>query len=94
MHFLERRAFGTVNNYLAVVMRKWNGPIFEFLGLMLIALIARTKFQKQKEKLISPTSLMEPTRNGFDYLRDKCRGEPKIWCNANIICIVDEVIVF
>ncbi len=76
----------TVNDYLARRDSEWNGTIFEWLGLRLIALISISLTPKNAAKLTWPILLMAPTMNLvlITCAITWCTALMK-WCNANTI---------
>ncbi|MCR5731903.1 MAG: preprotein translocase subunit SecA [Sphaerochaetaceae bacterium] len=82
----------TVNDYLAGRDASWMGPVYNYLGLTVGAILSDQ--DNERKKLAYACDITYGTNNefGFDYLRDnmKWRLEDKIQSRHNF-CIVDEI---
>ena len=82
----------TVNDYLASRDASWMGPVYNYLGLTVGAILSDQ--DNERKKLSYACDITYGTNNefGFDYLRDnmKWRMEDKIQSKHNF-CIVDEI---
>ena len=82
----------TVNDYLASRDAAWMGPIYEFLGLSVSAIVS--SMDNEARKIAYACDITYGTNNefGFDYLRDnmKYSAVDKIQATHHY-CIVDEI---
>jgi preprotein translocase subunit SecA len=82
----------TVNDYLASRDAAWMGPIYEFLGLSVSAIVS--SMDNEARKIAYARDITYGTNNefGFDYLRDnmKYSAVDKIQATHHY-CIVDEI---
>ncbi len=82
----------TVNDYLASRDAAWMGPIYEFLGLSVSAIVS--SLDNEARKIAYAKDITYGTNNefGFDYLRDnmKYSAMDKIQASHHY-CIVDEI---
>ncbi|NCB01616.1 MAG: preprotein translocase subunit SecA [Spirochaetia bacterium] len=82
----------TVNDYLASRDAAWMGPIYEFLGLGVSAIVS--SMDNEARKIAYAQDITYGTNNefGFDYLRDnmKYSAVDKIQATHHY-CIVDEI---
>ena len=60
----------TVNDYLALRDRDWNGPIFEKLGLSSGTIVSATPVEERKHIYTKDIIYGTASEFGFDYLRD------------------------
>ncbi len=83
----------TVNNYLARRDSQWNGPLFEFHGLM-VDCIDDTDPNSEERRRAYLSDITFGTNNefGFDYLRDNMARSPEdLVQRKHNYAIVDEV---
>lgn len=82
----------TVNDYLAQRDASWMGPIYNFLGLTVGAIVSN--MDNERRRLAYQCDVTYGTNNefGFDYLRDnmKLRAQDKIQPKHHF-CIIDEI---
>ncbi|NOY10092.1 MAG: preprotein translocase subunit SecA [Spirochaetes bacterium] len=82
----------TVNDYLAERDSEWMGPVYEYLGISVGAILSQ--MDNQARKLAYNKDITYGTNNefGFDYLRDNMRWDSneKVQRRHNF-CIVDEI---
>jgi preprotein translocase subunit SecA len=82
----------TVNDYLASRDAAWMGPIYQFLGLSVSAIVS--SMDNEGRKIAYANDITYGTNNefGFDYLRDnmKLRAVDKIQAEHHY-CIIDEI---
>lgn len=82
----------TVNDYLASRDAGWMGPVFEFLGLSVGAILSNLDNEQRRQSYSCDITYGTNNEFGFDYLRDNMK-----WSYAEKIqpkhhyCIIDEI---
>jgi preprotein translocase subunit SecA len=82
----------TVNDYLAQRDAAWMGPVYEFLGLSVGAILSNLDNEARRKAYSSDITYGTNNEFGFDYLRDNMKWDAreKIQPQHNY-CIVDEI---
>jgi len=82
----------TVNDYLAQRDASWMGPIYNFLGLTVGAIVSNMDNERRRQAYLCDVTYGTNNEFGFDYLRDnmKLREQDKIQPKHHY-CIVDEI---
>ncbi len=82
----------TVNDYLASRDAAWMGPIYQFLGLSVSAIVSSLDNEARKVAYAQDITYGTNNEFGFDYLRDnmKYSAHDKIQATHHY-CIVDEI---
>jgi preprotein translocase subunit SecA len=82
----------TVNDYLARRDAQWMGPIYEFLGLKVGAIVHGLTDEQRQEAYGSDVAYGTNNEFGFDYLRDNMKFDLKDYVQRELnFAIVDEV---
>ena len=82
----------TVNDYLAQRDADWMGPIYNFLGLTVGAIVSNMDNERRRQAYSCDVTYGTNNEFGFDYLRDnmKLRAQDKIQ-PLHHYCIIDEI---
>ncbi len=82
----------TVNDYLAQRDSQWMGPIYNFLGLTVGAILSNMDNERRRQAYACDVTYGTNNEFGFDYLRDnmKLRAEDKSQPKHHY-CIIDEI---
>lgn len=82
----------TVNDYLADRDAHWMGPVYEFLGITVGAVLPQMAIPERKAAYAHDITYGTNNEFGFDYLRDNMclRLEDKVQREQNY-CIIDEI---
>lgn len=82
----------TVNDYLASRDSKWNGKMFEYLGLSVGLVVHGLEFEEKKAAYNADITYGTNNEYGFDYLRDNMVKEEADMVQRDLnYAIVDEV---
>ena len=82
----------TVNDYLARRDSRWNGPIFELLGLTVGCIQQPMDSSERQVQYASDITYGTNNEFGFDYLRDNMKVSRERQCQGQLFyAIVDEV---
>jgi preprotein translocase subunit SecA len=82
----------TVNDYLAERDKDWMGPVFEYMGLSVGAILSQMDDFTRKEAYRKDITYGTNNEFGFDYLRDNMKWDNNRKAQrGHHYCIVDEI---